>query len=38
VKAATGKKRRLGLLAGKLKIPKDFDAPLPPEILDAFET
>jgi prevent-host-death family protein len=30
-------KRRLGLLAGKLKIPADFDAPLPPEILDDFE-
>jgi prevent-host-death family protein len=30
-------KRRLGLLAGKLKIPADFDAPLPPDVLDAFE-
>jgi prevent-host-death family protein len=30
-------KRRLGLLAGKLKIPADFDAPLPDETLDAFE-
>jgi prevent-host-death family protein len=30
-------KRRLGLLAGKIKIPSDFDAPLPADILDAFE-
>lgn len=30
-------KRRLGLLAGKLKIPADFDAPLRDETLDAFE-
>jgi prevent-host-death family protein len=31
------KKRRLGLLAGRMKMPEDFDAPLPPDILDAFE-
>ncbi|MBN9561942.1 MAG: type II toxin-antitoxin system Phd/YefM family antitoxin [Alphaproteobacteria bacterium] len=30
-------KRVFGLLAGKLNIPADFDAPLPPEVLDAFE-
>jgi prevent-host-death family protein len=30
-------KRRLGLLAGKLKIPADFDAPLPEDVMDAFE-
>jgi prevent-host-death family protein len=30
-------KRRLGILAGRMKVPKDFDAPLPDEILDAFE-
>lgn len=30
-------KKRLGLLEGKLTIPDDFDAPLPPEILSAFE-
>ena len=36
--APTGrKKRRLGLLAGRLKVPADFDAPLPSNILDAFE-
>lgn len=31
------KKRRLGLLAGRMKIPADFDAPLAADILDAFE-
>jgi prevent-host-death family protein len=30
-------KRTLGLLAGKGQVPEDFDAPLPDEILDAFE-
>lgn len=30
-------KRRLGALAGKLRVPADFDAPLPDEILDTFE-
>jgi antitoxin (DNA-binding transcriptional repressor) of toxin-antitoxin stability system len=30
-------KKRLGLLAGRLTIPDDFDAPLPREILAAFE-
>ena len=30
-------KKRLGLLKGKLTIPNDFDAPLPPELLTAFE-
>lgn len=29
--------RRLGLLAGKLRVPSDFDAPLPDEVLDSFE-
>jgi prevent-host-death family protein len=29
--------RRLGALAGKLVIPEDFDAPLPDDVLDAFE-
>ena len=37
--AATGrKKRHLGLLAGRVKIPKDFDAPLPSVVLDSFES
>jgi prevent-host-death family protein len=31
------KKRRLGILAGRLTVPADFDAPLPDHILDAFE-
>ena len=35
--AKTRKKRQLGLLAGKLCIPKDFDAPLPDYVLDVFE-
>jgi prevent-host-death family protein len=37
--ASKGKlaKRRLGLLAGRAVIPKDFDAPLPDEVIDAFE-
>jgi prevent-host-death family protein len=30
-------KRRLGLLAGRAVIPADFDAPLPDEVIDAFE-
>jgi prevent-host-death family protein len=30
-------KRKPGALKGKIKISKDFDAPLPNEILDAFE-
>ena len=31
------KKRRLGLLVGRFKVPKDFDLPLPNEVLDSFE-
>jgi prevent-host-death family protein len=30
-------KRRLGILAGKLRVPEDFDAPLPNEVIEAFE-
>jgi prevent-host-death family protein len=29
--------RKLGALKGRIRIGRDFDAPLPPEILDAFE-
>jgi len=29
--------RKLGALRGKIRIAKDFDAPLPEELLDAFE-
>lgn len=35
--SAGRKKRRLGLLAGRMKIPADFDAPLAADILDEFE-
>jgi len=31
------KKRKLGLLAGKLAAPPDFDAPLPEDVLAMFE-
>ena len=30
-------RRRLGLLAGRVTVPDDFDAPLPDEILAGFE-
>jgi prevent-host-death family protein len=30
-------KRRLGLLAGRIRIPADFDAPLPADLLSDFE-
>jgi peptide/nickel transport system ATP-binding protein len=33
----TRRKKRLGVLAGKLRVPEDFDAPLPAEIPEAFE-
>lgn len=29
--------RRLGRLAGRAAVPADFDAPLPDEVLDAFD-
>jgi len=35
--AARPSKRKLGALEGKLRIPDDFDAPLPNWLLDAFE-
>ena len=34
---ATSGPRKLGILKGKLKIPDDFDAPLPPRVLAEFE-
>jgi prevent-host-death family protein len=34
---AAPKKRQLGLLKGKLKVPKDFDAPLTDDDLALFE-
>lgn len=33
----TNTPRRRGLLKGKISIADDFDAPLPPDVLDAFE-
>jgi prevent-host-death family protein len=35
--APQSERRRLGILAGQLKVPADFDAPLPDEELDRFE-
>ena len=38
VAATTPRKpRKLGVLKGRLRIRKDLDAPLPDELLDAFE-
>jgi prevent-host-death family protein len=34
---AKGAVRKLGMYEGKFVVPDDFDAPLPDEILDAFE-
>ena len=34
---APQRKIRFGLLKGKVKVAKDFDAPLPPEVLGQFE-
>ena len=31
------KPRKLGVLKGRIRIGKDFDAPLPDDVLDAFE-
>ena len=35
--SASHAKRKLGLLAGKMKIPADYDAALPPDVLASFE-
>ena len=35
--AAQTKKRRLGLLQGRFRIPDNFNEPLPEEVLAAFE-
>ena len=35
--AGKAQKRKLGLLAGQVSVPADFDAPLPEDLLDAFE-
>lgn len=34
----TGGKRRLGLLDGRFRIPRDFNRPLPDEVLRRFES
>ena len=34
---ASKPRRVLGPLAGKARVPEDFNAPLPPEVLDDFE-
>jgi prevent-host-death family protein len=31
------RRKKLGLLKGKVVVPEDFDAPLPPEVLAEFE-
>ena len=33
----TALQKRIGILAGKLTVPDDFDAPLPDDVLAAFE-
>ena len=35
--AAPVRRKQLGLLRGKIRVSPDFDAPLPDDILDAFE-
>lgn len=35
--APAGQKRVLGCLAGQMTVPESFDAPLPDDVLDAFE-
>ena len=35
--APTERTRKLGALKGKIKVPDDFDAPLPAKVLTAFE-
>lgn len=37
VNAGKAKKRKLGALAGRACVPADFDAPLPDDVIDAFE-
>jgi len=34
----SGRKRRLGLLDGRFKIPDDFNRPLPAEVVQIFES
>jgi len=34
---APARRRKLGVLAGKLVVPRNFDAPLPDDVVAAFE-
>ncbi len=33
----TKPRKQIGILAGRLQVPDDFDVPLPNDVLDAFE-
>lgn len=35
--SAPASRKVLGLLEGQIRVPDDFDAPLPDDVLDAFE-
>lgn len=35
--APAGRQRKLGALKGRVRVPDDFDAPLPAKVLAAFE-
>jgi prevent-host-death family protein len=35
---AVRKPRKLGVLKGRIRVPDDFDAPLPDDVLDAFDS
>jgi prevent-host-death family protein len=35
--APEGRQRKLGTLKGKIRVPDDFDTPLPAQVLAAFE-
>jgi len=37
IPVSSGPKKRIGILQGKFEVPEDFDAPLPADLLDAFE-
>ncbi|WP_207002635.1 type II toxin-antitoxin system Phd/YefM family antitoxin [Trinickia mobilis] len=37
VPVSSGPTKRIGVLKGKFEVPEDFDAPLPADVLDAFE-
>lgn len=35
--AETGRSKKLGLLKGRIRVPDDFNRPLPPDVLRQFE-